>query len=177
MSDKFKQKSVNASMSISVNGKAAISKDEGFSAYPYNDQAKHCTVGTGILLSLAPCTPKQKTTQYDIDKLSQTFHARLQEAEGYVRHYVRETALTQEQYDSLTSFVFNVGVGNAQEALALANFGEYQKVANEMAKFINVKIKDKNGKVHLQKSNGLIKRRNREMAAFMLKKVESHTAK
>jgi GH24 family phage-related lysozyme (muramidase) len=153
-------------MSISDDGKAAISKDEGFSAYPYNDQAKHCTVGTGILLSLAPCTPEQKVTKHDVDKLSQTFHARLQEAERHVRRHVMETSLTQAQYDSLTSFVFNVGVGNAQETLSLANSGKQKEVADEMAKFINVKVKNKKGKIHLQKSNGLITRRKRETAPF-----------
>jgi GH24 family phage-related lysozyme (muramidase) len=167
MSGDHKKKSANASKSISKEGKAAISKDEGFSAYPYDDQAKHCTVGTGILISMAPCTPEQKATKYDVEKLSKTFHAKLHEAEHYVRHYVRNTNLTQAQYDSLTSFVYNVGVGNAKEALSLANSGKTKAVADEMAKYVNVKVKDKKGKVHLQKSNGLIKRREREKAAFM----------
>lgn len=167
MSKKINQPSKNAALVTSEDGKAAISKDEGFSAYPYDDQAKHCTVGTGILISQAPCTPKQKATKYDVDALSATFHARLHEAERYVRHYVKESTLSQAQFDSLTSFVFNVGVGNAREALALANSGESQKVAEEMAKYINVKVMDKKGKTHLQRSNGLVNRRDREKSAFL----------
>jgi len=169
MSEKLKKKSINASMSISTEGNAAIAKDEGFSAYPYDDQAKHCTVGTGILLSKAPCTAEQKATKYDVNQLNSTYHARLNEAEGYVRHYVRETKLTQAQYDTLTSYVFNVGVGNAQQALSLANSGKHKDVANEMGQYINVTVKDKNGKKHMQKSNGLINRRERETQPFQTK--------
>lgn len=153
-------------MMLSDAGKAAIAKDEGFSAYPYDDQAKHCTVGTGILISMAPCTPKQKTMKYDPNKLSTSFNARILEAQRYVRHDVAKTALTQSQFDALTSFVFNVGVGNAKQVLSYADAGQFDNVANEMARFVNVKVKDSKGKIHLQKSNGLITRRTRETAAF-----------
>jgi lysozyme len=166
VSDKTKKKSINAGMNVSKDGKAAISKDEGFSAYPYDDQGKHCTVGTGILLSADPCTPQQKSTKYDVDQLNQTFHSRLHEAEGYVRHYVKDSSLTQDQFDALTSFVFNVGVGNAQETLSLANSGDHKEVADEMSKYVNVKTKDKNGKVDTTKAAGLITRRVRESTPF-----------
>jgi lysozyme len=160
------KKSLNSDLTVTKEGKAAISKDEGFRKYPYNDQAKHCTVGTGILLHKGQCTPEEMSKEYDPDELSKTFHKRLQEAERYVRHYVKDTALTQDQFDSLTSFVYNVGVGNAKEALSLANDGEHEDVATEMNKYVNVRVKDKSGKKHLQKSSGLIIRRERESKPF-----------
>ena len=169
MSEILKNKSLNESMTISEKGKIAIAADEGFSAYPYNDQAKHCTVGTGILLSLKPCTSKQLKTRYDISGLNKTFNARLYEAERYVRNHVREAKLTQDQYDCLVSFVFNVGVGHAQDALTFANSGLHEEIGKEMSSFINVRVKDKKGKVHLQRSNGLVKRRERESVPFLPK--------
>lgn len=162
MTDQAKKVGVNQKMMLSDAGKASIAKDEGFSAYPYDDQAKHCTVGTGILISMAPCTPEQKTMKYDPNKLSSSFNARILEAQHYVRHDVTKTVLTQSQFDALTSFVFNVGVGNAKQVLSY----QFDNVANEMARFVNVKVKDSKGKIHLQKSNGLITRRTRETAAF-----------
>ena len=115
-------------MVLSKAGIDHISKDEGFSAVPYNDIAGNCTVGIGILLSYNPCTEKQMKTKYDLASLNATFHNRLEEAQKYVRFYVRESQLTQDQFDALTSFVFNVGVGNARTVLSFANKGDFQNV-------------------------------------------------
>lgn len=174
MTKHHKSVSVNSKMFTSSNGKAAIAKDEGFSSHPYNDQAKHCTVGTGILIHKGPCTPAELKKTYDTDVLSKTFQSRLSEAQGYVAHYVSHQKLSQAEFDALTSFVFNVGVGHAKNTLSLVNTGEKAKAANEMDKFINVKTKDKKGKIHVLKSNGLIHRRTRETAPFHPVKPPKH---
>ncbi|MCZ8016342.1 GH24 family phage-related lysozyme (muramidase) [Limnobacter thiooxidans] len=167
MSNVAIQKPINATMTISKAGIDHISKDEGFSAMPYDDIAGNCTVGIGILLSYSPCTEKQKKTRYDLAKLNATFHDRLEEAQKYVRFYVRETELGQAQFDSLTSFVFNTGVGNARGVLALANKGEHKLVAEEMNRFVYITQKSKDGKPSKkQYSNGLANRRKREIVPF-----------
>ena len=146
MSNLAAKKPLNSKMVISKSGIEHISKDEGFSAIPYNDIAGNCTVGVGILLSYSPCTEKQMKTKYDLAKLNATFHDRLEEAQKYVRFYVREAQLSQDQFDALTSFVFNVGVGNAKDVLAFANKGDYQKVEIEMNRFVYITEKGKDGK-------------------------------
>ncbi len=170
MSNLALKKPLNSQMVISKSGIERISKDEGFSAIPYNDIAGNCTVGVGILLSYKPCTEQQMKTKYDLGKLNATFHDRLEEAQKYVRFYVREVQLNQEQFDALTSFVFNVGVGNAKDVLAFANKGEFQRVENEMSRFVYITEKSKNGKPSLKKfSNGLANRRKREIVPFQVK--------
>ena len=169
MSSLTMQKPLNSKMVISKSGIEHISKDEGFSAIPYNDIAGNCTVGVGILLSYSPCTEQQMKTKYDLAKLNATFHDRLEEAQKYVRFYIREAQLSQEQFDALTSFVFNVGVGNAKDVLAFANKGDYQKVENEMNRFVCITEKGKDGKPSRKKlSNGLANRRKREIVPFQI---------
>lgn len=62
--------------------------------------------------------------------------------------------------------MFNVGVGNARKALGLANGGEHAKVVDEMSQYVNGTVKDKKGKAHKMKLNGLVRRREREVKAF-----------
>lgn len=166
--------SVNSKMLTSTNGTSAIAKDEGFSSHPYDDQAKHCTVGTGILIHKGPCTPTEMKKTYDPNVLSKTFHSRLSEAEGYVAHYVPDQNLSQAEFDALISFVFNVGIGHAKRTLSLINAAEKSEAAIEMDKFVNVKTKDKKGKLLVVKSNGLIHRRIRESAPFQPAKPATH---
>lgn len=164
--------SVNKSMTASTDGKAAISKDEGFRKHPYNDPAGYCTVGTGLLLHKTKCTPEESATTYNKEDLDKNFSTKVQEAQKYVINKVRKTQLTQEQFDALTSFVYNVGIGNATGVLSLADGGEMAKVAEEMSKFVNVKTKDKDGKIKINKLNGLVTRRERESAPF--RPAEAH---
>lgn len=169
MSNVATQKPLNLNMVISKTGIDHISRDEGFSAVPYNDVAGNCTVGVGILLSYSPCTEQQMKAKYDLASLNSTFHDRLEEAQKYVRFYVRESQLNQDQFDSLTSFVFNVGVGNAKGVLAFANKGEIKKVEEEMNKFVYITVKGKDGKPSKkQRSNGLANRRKREVVPFQV---------
>ena len=166
MSSKSKRSSMNAAMHMSTTGKAELAKSEGFKSHAYNDIAKNCTVGTGILLHKGACSPKELKQNFDLDGLNNNFTARLHEAESYVRFYVRDRSLTQSRFDSLVSYVFNVGVGNAKDALDLANVEDNQGVADEMKLNVNVRLKDKNGKSYLAPSNGLIIPRLRESAPF-----------
>ncbi len=112
---------------------------------------------------------KTDENQIRLAKLNATFHDRLEEAQKYVRFYVREAQLTQDQFDALTSFVFNVSVGNAKDVLAFANKGDYQKVEIEMNRFVYITEKGKDGKPSRKKlSNGLANRRKREIVPFQI---------
>ena len=76
----------------------------------------------------------------------------------FVNLYVR-VELTQQMFDALCSFVFNVGVGAFRNStmLRLLNRGNYDKVLLEFGRWVNV-----NGK----ESNGLKMRRKMEAELF-----------
>ncbi|MBU1528315.1 MAG: hypothetical protein KKB60_03935 [Gammaproteobacteria bacterium] len=62
------------------------------------------------------------------------------------------------------------GARNAKDVLAFANKGEYQKVENEMNRFVYITEKGKDGKPSKKKfSNGLANRRKREVVPFQIK--------
>lgn len=83
----------------------------------------------------------------------------LAEFEGAVDALVK-VELTQNQYNALVSFAFNVGVAAFRKStlLKVLNAGDYGRVPNELSKW----VKD-NGKT----VQGLVKRRALEAAMFM----------
>ena len=68
--------------------------------------------------------------------------------------------LTQNQFDALTSFAFNVGITNFWEStlLRLLNKGEYEKVPDQLKRWNKA-----GGKVVA----GLINRRDKEIALWL----------
>ena len=82
----------------------------------------------------------------------------IQEVEEYIEKLV-EVPLTQNQYDALVSWTFNLGLYNLKESTLLRklNYGDYEVVPEEMKKWIYV------GDEVLE---GLIRRREAEAALF-----------
>lgn len=80
------------------------------------------------------------------------------DAENAVRHLVK-VALTQEEYDALVDFTFNVGAGNFAHStlLALLNAGNYSAAAEQFERWHHVNGKD---------CAGLMRRRLAEEALF-----------
>lgn len=85
----------------------------------------------------------------------------LRVAEGHVNDAVK-VKLTQNQFDALVSFVYNVGGGafRSSTLLKLLNAGDYDGAANQLPRW----NKD-NGKV----VNGLTNRRREERELFLRK--------
>jgi hypothetical protein len=81
--------------------------------------------------------------------------------------------LTQAQFDALTSFVYNVGVGKAAKTLEFANADAFDEAVQEMDQFVNVSTKDKNGKVRVMKAAGLVSRRARETAPLREYRIQT----
>jgi len=81
------------------------------------------------------------------------------EAEDAVNRLVK-VELTQNQFDMLVSFVFNVGEGQFKRStlLRLLNQGDYEGAANELPKW-----KFDNGKM----IQGLLNRRLEEQKIFL----------
>ena len=159
-------KGKNDGRNISDSGKTVVRQREGFKLKPYDDVAKNCTSGVGTLMHLGPCKEAELKMKFTSDAVVRSLDQHLAENARYVKHYVKEQELNQNQFDALVSFVYNVGVGNALPVLSLANQGELSKVPDEMKKYHNVKVKDKNGHVTYQSCPGLINRRNSEATQF-----------
>lgn len=142
-----------------------ITSFEGFKAKPYLDIAGIPTIGFGatyyengvkVTMKDAPIT-KERALEL------KAFHLRI--AEAAVNKFVKSN-INQNQFDALVSFTYNLGVGALQDSTLFkkvnANPND-KSIANEFKKWVNAR-NPKTGK--LEKSNGLIRRRNEESTFY-----------
>lgn len=133
----------------------------------YNDIANNCTYGVGTLAHSGACSPAELQTAVTATQVDAQLAARVRTAERAVRAGVPNVQLTQAQFDSLVSFVYNVGAGGAATTLAAANANTPAQVASLMQQHVYVHPRDANGRrlapVRVQ---GLVNRRQREVVPF-----------
>lgn len=122
-------------MKISTNGIALIKREEGDKLRAYPDSRGIPTIGVGhtgrvngkpIVLGMV-ITPEQSS-------------ALLRDDLAWVENAIKSRVnvpLTQNQYDALCCFVFNIGESKfySSTLLRLLNRGDYQGAANEMLKW------------------------------------------
>ena len=151
------------SWSISRDGISLIKRLEGFRANLYNDQAGHCTIGYGTLVHRGNCNGAASEQPYLNGITDAQAENLLMEKVHEFQRTVNDSVnveLNQNQYDSLVSFVYNIGSGAFRGSTLLRelNQGNYSRVPTEMRKWVKVRI---NGQ--LQDSQGLINRRIAEI--------------
>ena len=138
-----------------------IAGHESFEPSLYHDPSGFCTVGYGHLLQRGPCTdanrrefPRPLSRGEAVDLLAKDIAI----AEDAIRRHVT-IPLNQNQFDGLTSFVFNIGEGQFRKSTLLTrlNAGEYEAVPSEMSRW-----NQSEGRV----LNGLIRRRTDEGSLF-----------
>jgi lysozyme len=120
-------------MNISENGINLIKKWEGFKSKAYQDSVGIWTVGYGS--TGANIGPNSKITESEaIDMLK----IHIQGVETAIRSRVKVT-ITQNQFDALCSFLYNIGTGKFNEnsctLLRLLNQGNYRGAAEEFPKW------------------------------------------
>jgi len=119
---------INKNKSISLNGIDFIKRHEGWRAQLYLDAAGFATIGYGHLL-------KPDETYFLIDKTEgeRILKADLKIAENAVNEFVK-VELTQGMFDSLVSFVFNLGVNafKGSTLLSILNNGDYEGASNQL---------------------------------------------
>lgn len=127
----------------------------------YNDAARHCTIGYGHRIHRGPVGTNPMAEQPFRDGITEG------DAEALLTRDVRRAEwavsnlvtahLTQNQFDVLCSFVFNVGAGNFEESTLrrLLNDRKYDAVPNELEKWVHA---------HGMTLLGLVRRRAAEAA-------------
>lgn len=148
------RKFVVTALSISVAGVAAIQGSEGVSLTAYNDIIgipTICTGHTGPEVRLGQSLTK--------DQCTKVLEKDLLGAEAAVKACVK-VPVTQDQFDALTSFTFNVGGGALCHSTLVRklNAGDCKGAAREFPKWSSAGGKQ---------VKGLLVRRRREMTSFL----------
>lgn len=138
-------------------GKSLIKEFEGFRAKAYLCPAGVWTVGYGT--TRINGNKVTQNTQLTTDEADIFLEQDLKVFEDAVNKHV-DVELTQNQFDALVAFVYNVGVGNFQDSTLLKklNSGEYESAAEQFLRW------DKAGG---KKLAGLTRRRKAERKLFL----------
>ncbi|ECF6053861.1 TPA: lysozyme [Salmonella enterica subsp. enterica serovar Ball] len=140
-------------MKIGINGLNLIKEFEGLRLQAYKCPSDIWTIGYGHTAGIGP--DDVITEAQAISLLCQDVAA----SERAVNQYTH-VLLTQNQFDALVSFVFNLGVGSFRTSTLLKklNAGDYDGAAREFGRWIHA-----GGKA----LPGLVRRREAERALFL----------
>jgi lysozyme len=140
-------------MKISQNCVELVKRFEGFRAKTYRCIAGYPTIGYGHKIGYGQ-TYQEISAMQAHDLLIQD----LQTFAAAVNRNI-EYPLTQNQFDAITSFAYNVGIASLQRSTLRQkiNYAELDKVAHEMLKWVYVKA---------LKVQGLVIRRKAEIELF-----------
>ena len=147
-----------AASDVSDQGLDFLTRHEGIVKKLYNDPANHCSIGIGHLVHKGPCNGsepesfKDGLTDAEVKDLLRTDAAK---AVGPVTRLVT-VPLSQQQFDALVSFVFNVGEGNFKSSTLLKelNQGHYDKVPQELNRWVKAEGKTLPGLVSRRADEG-----------------------
>lgn len=141
-------------MKISDNGIKKLMEWEGTILHIYKDAAGLPTIGVGHLIQPGEDFSRG-LTRVGAMELLQSDLVRFEEA---VNKYVT-VPLTQNQFDALVSFAFNVGVGAFKNSTLLCklNLGFYEAIPAQLLRWT---------KTGGKRCDGLITRRNNEIALW-----------
>ena len=141
-------------------GLEIIKHFEGFSSDPYLCPADVATIGYGATYGFDHKRITMDHRPISLEEGEALLAQELGSVERSVRRLVR-VALTQNQFDALVSFTFNLGSGRLQSSTLRSklNRGDYEGASLEMPKW-----RKAGGRVLA----GLVKRRFSEQKLFLL---------
>lgn len=148
--------------SISPKGIELIKSFEGYSSTAYDDGVGVWTIGWGTVVK-PDGSPVKKGDVTNVTQATQYLQHDLDRFERAVNDAVK-VPLTQNQYDALVSFTYNVGISAMRGSTALRrlNAGDYKGAADALLSWNKGRIKGK-----LTVMNGLTRRRNAERDLFL----------
>jgi len=151
---KIANNSVDVKKKISKNGINEIKRFEGWRSQVYLDSAGLATIGYGHLLK-----PNETYFMIDLDEGERILRQDVSIAENAVNDFVK-VYISQNMFDALVSFVFNVGVNAFKNStlLRLLNSGDYSGASAQLPRW------NKAGGVVNQ---GLVNRRESEQQLFI----------
>lgn len=139
---------------INEKGLQIIKDSEGLSLIPYTCPGGYLSIGYG-----------NRTHAHEFDKITE------EQAEQFLQEDLQDTyyhlaivcnhiPLTDNQWSSLCSFIYNIGIGAfiGSTMLRKLRAGDYEGAGDEFGKWIHAKGK---------KLNGLIVRRAKERSLFL----------
>ena len=140
-------------MKTSAEGLSLIKKFEGCELYAYQCSAGVWTIGYGHTKDVEP---GMQITKEDAEEM---LVEELHEYESYINDFVT-APLSQNQFDALVSWVYNLGPANLKSStlLRVLNEGKYNEVPAQIRRW------NKAGGEVLQ---GLIRRREAEALLFL----------
>lgn len=146
----------NVMLTIGAKGLALIKEFEGKRLEKYKDVVGKWTIGYGHLILPTESYPLP-INEIQADAL---LRQDLAISEAGVNKWV-SMVLTQNQFDALVSFTFNLGVGNLQNStlLKVLNQGQLQAAADQFLRW---------NKAGGKEVSGLTRRRIAERALFLL---------
>ena len=166
--------SVNQDLSTSAQGRTQLIQHEGVIRHYYNDSVHNCTFGVGTLAHLGVCSATERHTPVPDDLMATSLQQGITTAENIVKRTVTRTNLTQQQFDALVSFTYNLGPGGAHRVLRLVNSGHFAEAAQTMMQYTHATVRGANGRPKRDKTGhkitqvlrGLVTRRAAESAPF-----------
>lgn len=160
--------------SISEKGKAFLRETEGWESKMYKDQAGHPTIGCGHKLTVQELNTGNIVLDEEViawkNGLNDDQIARLKDRDSKPVEVSLNTQvkvpLSQDQFDALAAFIFNVGIPRFEESSLLVklNASDYGKVPDELRRWVYITQKGKGRKI---KSDGLVNRRDKEINLWL----------
>ena len=150
----------------SDNGLKIVTLNEGNVFHIYDDQAGFATIGVGHLLTADDKSSGKFVNGITVEQSLELLRHDIASTEKAVDDLVR-VPLTQNQFDALVDFTFNLGSGALQSSTLLKklNAGDYAAVPAQMMKWNKVR----NPKTKkLEVSRGITARRKRSADLWSL---------
>ena len=146
-------------MKISQEGVALIKKFEGCELDAYQDSVGVWTIGYGHTKEV------KEGDKINKEEAENLLEEEMPEYEGYIENLVK-VSLSQCEFDSLCSWVYNLGPTNLQEStlLRFLNEGKYDEIPAQIKRWNKA-----GGKV----LDGLVRRREAEALLFQAKEWEN----
>ena len=157
----------NAALNVSAGGRQAIQDREGYRDHFYDDVARNCSFGVGTLVHMGPCSFAEVGRPVPNATIQASLTAATNRYAAMVRNGVPDRALSQNQFDALTSFVYNVPA-LAPQLLRHVNAGEDTQALDVIRSAVNIHDHDAHGHVRgpARYSPGLAARRRHEVDQF-----------
>ena len=160
----------NDGLSTSAQGLADLRQREGQApgGRYYNDTANNCTYGTGILAHTGPCTAEELRRTVNAQQAEAEFRRRVEAAEQRVRAQVPNRRLSQNEFDSLVSTVFNTSGIDNRRLLGVTNQGNDAEAQREREDLVHTHDHDARGQRvgPPRRDRGLVNRRRAEQEQY-----------